>query len=749
MMADGLISSSLVGQEAANSPEPLTYCYHKDVDLLFKVKIDELEGELSSGSEAIDSADLYVVVTLYDGGQPLCASSYSTRCKSRPKNTSGVTWTDWIVMPIAVSDMPLDTLLCFTVWSSTSKDPVGGTTCYVFSTTGQLKRGQRRLQLHEGVPADGSDPSTTLGKVTKRTFESRTDKLLQRYKLHQINKIAWLDTLTFRQVTKLQHEVNERNPGPQALLARARQSQPYDSAPRHPILVVSFPRLPVPVFHQSLAGPIPASYPAIPQTGLVSIRDPEMDEIDNPCEVKAVKIMKYHHLVVDPDIKPNTGQYTKIQATLRGSPLKAPSTEECHLLWQFRYFLWKKKIGFTRFMRCVDWADAQELKEAVKMVPGWSGLTLENCLELLSAPFKGVNPVRQHAVKRLREETTETLMTILLQLVQALRYEDDALQSSLFELLTERAHENWELCSHFFWYSKVELHGSPESSALFSRVNDHYIEALRAQKPSFAAQIDKQLELMGCFTKLHESTLGKNSDRKARVQDAIRDGACGIAQCFHGYAPHEAGAKDSAKAGGLMTGLGKQFAAARASVVNLGATYSKSYDDPDDKLEDSISELPGVSTPLFPDIGLVGMRPDAHIFSSAKRPMALTCVKTDGELERVMFKAGDDIRQDQLVLQIINIMNELLLQDGLDLKLTPYRCLATSANDGLMEMVPDVVVLQTIYLNIHNYLRKYNYDEKGDFQLTNKCLDTWVRSNAGYAIITFILGIGYASHSSK
>eukprot|EP00659_Diplonema_papillatum_P015584 gene15584-23788_t len=106
-----------------------------------------------------------------------------------------------------------------------------------------------------------------------------------------------------------------------------------------------------------------------------------------------------------------------------------------------------------------------------------------------------------------------------------------------------------------------------------------------------------------------------------------------------------------------------------------------------------------------------------------------------------MFKAGDDIRQDQLVLQIINIMNELLLQDGLDLKLTPYRCLATSANDGLMEMVPDVVVLQTIYLNIHNYLRKYNYDEKGDFQLTNKCLDTWVRSNAGYAIITFILGI--------
>ena len=111
---------------------------------------------------------------------------------------------------------------------------------------------------------------------------------------------------------------------------------------------------------------------------------------------------------------------------------------------------------------------------------------------------------------------------------------------------------------------------------------------------------------------------------------------------------------------------------------------------------------------------------------------------------RLMYKSGDDIRQDQLVVQMIDLINKLLLQDGLDLKLTPYRVLATSVDDGLIEMVPQVTQLQTVLENIHGHLRKVgNYDPAGEFQLSKECLDNWVKSNAGYAIITFMLGIGY------
>jgi phosphatidylinositol 3-kinase len=43
---------------------------------------------------------------------------------------------------------------------------------------------------------------------------------------------------------------------------------------------------------------------------------------------------------------------------------------------------------------------------------------------------------------------------------------------------------------------------------------------------------------------------------------------------------------------------------------------------------------------------------------------------------------GDDLRQDQLVIQIINLMDKLLQKENLDLKLTPYKVLATGPDQG-------------------------------------------------------------------
>ena len=51
---------------------------------------------------------------------------------------------------------------------------------------------------------------------------------------------------------------------------------------------------------------------------------------------------------------------------------------------------------------------------------------------------------------------------------------------------------------------------------------------------------------------------------------------------------------------------------------------------------------------------------------------------------QVMFKLGDDLRQDQLILQLIMLMDRLLRRENLDLKLTPYNVLACSGNHGMM-----------------------------------------------------------------
>ena len=48
----------------------------------------------------------------------------------------------------------------------------------------------------------------------------------------------------------------------------------------------------------------------------------------------------------------------------------------------------------------------------------------------------------------------------------------------------------------------------------------------------------------------------------------------------------------------------------------------------------------------------------------------------------LIYKTGDDLRQDQLVVQLFELMDGLLKRENLDLRLTPYRCAAPSCPCG-------------------------------------------------------------------
>ena len=100
-----------------------------------------------------------------------------------------------------------------------------------------------------------------------------------------------------------------------------------------------------------------------------------------------------------------------------------------------------------------------------------------------------------------------------------------------------------------------------------------------------------------------------------------------------------------------------------------------------------------------------------------------------------MFKAGDDLRQDQLVIQLLTLMDMLLKRENLDLKLTPYKVLATGVDQGLVQFVPsqplaDILSAYTYEGGLLGFLRKHNPDPESiaTYGIQPNVMDTYLRS---------------------
>jgi len=92
------------------------------------------------------------------------------------------------------------------------------------------------------------------------------------------------------------------------------------------------------------------------------------------------------------------------------------------------------------------------------------------------------------------------------------------------------------------------------------------------------------------------------------------------------------------------------------------------------------------------DITLHGVRVEkTKVFTSATKPLLLPFYyrmlgdnENRPETFTMMFKTGDDMRQDALVLQLFSIMDQVLKEVGLDLNFTIYNLIAMTKDDGLL-----------------------------------------------------------------
>ena len=96
-------------------------------------------------------------------------------------------------------------------------------------------------------------------------------------------------------------------------------------------------------------------------------------------------------------------------------------------------------------------------------------------------------------------------------------------------------------------------------------------------------------------------------------------------------------------------------------------------------LRDSLERTP-TSLPLDPALEVCGIDVAAcSYFPSNTLPLRVQfrSAEDDGETLPVIYKVGDDLRQDMLTIQMIRIMDKLWLKEGLDLRMVTFNCVPT------------------------------------------------------------------------
>lgn len=744
------------------------------VGLPLSVKITRLEGEQTPipfstlvkrpdlrfiGSNQSPHSDLYVTVQLWADSKPLTIP-VQTAYKAFKNERK---WEQWLTLPVDYSFLPLSAQLAITLWDLSpaggegAEDhsiPFGGTTFPLFDKDNTLHKGRQKCHLHRHKAADGLAATTTPaflslpkrhqgGKndevIDKEQQETeRLEELLKKHEMGEIPAVPWLDQLVFRSIEKRnsllaktptksfqgEHTKDYIEKGVDDADSREKPVEDSLDEDRF-ILHIELPRFDFPVVfadHEYPPMPNPSMQrvpPPLPHNDgedsqlsrrIVRICDLEIDQLDNPCETKHRRLVRGQRTgAMDRDLRPNARFRDELNHIMSYPPTRTLTTEEKDLVWKFRHHLTRDKRALTKFVKAVNWQDGSEARQSVQLLSKWTEIDVDDALELLGPTFD--NPaVRAYAVERLRKSDDDELLLYLLQLVQALKFEHKSLDaskeqptdSSLARFLIQRATNSFMLGNYFHWYLMVECDdkspGQPaEHRKLFAKVEYDFMTELEKTDDGKETRktLLRQAQFIAVISKISSEIAAKGGPTIAK-----------------------------------KTERAKQFLA--------------------DPQNDLLNIDPPLPLPLDPSILISGVYPEeTAVFKSSLSPLKMAFRTSSGRHYPIIFKTGDDLRQDQLVIQIIMLMDQLLRKENLDLKLSPYKILATGATAGAVQFVPSasLAAISTKHRSsghppILHYLRVNNPDDRAPYGVRKEAMDTYVKSCAGYCVITYLLGVG-------
>uniref|UniRef100_A0A8C0K0H1 Phosphatidylinositol-4-phosphate 3-kinase catalytic subunit type 2 beta n=1 Tax=Canis lupus dingo TaxID=286419 RepID=A0A8C0K0H1_CANLU len=355
-------------------------------------------------------------------------------------------------------------------------------------------------------------------------------------------------------------------------------------------------------------------------------------------------------------------------------------------LWEKRYYCHSEVSSLPLVLASAPSWEWACLPDIYALLKQWTHMNHQDALGLLHATFPD-QEVRRMAVQWIGSLSDAELLDYLPQLVQALKYEC-YLDSPLVRFLLKRAVSDLRVTHYFFWLLKDGLKDSQ-----FSIRYQYLLAALLCCcGKGLREEFNRQCWLVNTLAKLAQ-----------QVREAT----------------------PSTRQGILRTGLEevRQFFALNGSC----------------------------RLPLSPSLLVKGIVPrDCSYFNSNAVPLKLSFQNVDplGENIRIIFKCGDDLRQDMLTLQMIRIMNKIWVQEGLDMRMVIFRCFSTGRGRGMVEMIPNAETLRKIQVEhgvtgsfkdrpLADWLQKHNPGED-EYE---KAVENFIYSCAGCCVATYVLGI--------
>ncbi|KAL4228605.1 Phosphatidylinositol 4 [Mactra antiquata] len=368
--------------------------------------------------------------------------------------------------------------------------------------------------------------------------------------------------------------------------------------------------------------------------------------------------------------------------------------QDKEMVWLMRVEIREKYPDYLPLvLTSVKWHNHIDVAKMQVLLSTWKQkIPVYHALELLDFNFPDRN-VRKYAVDCLQDLSDDEVSLYLLQLVQALKYEN-YLYCPLAEFLMERALRNQHIGQQLFWLLKSELH-NPVVTVRYGLMLEAYLKS----SPDHLSILFNQFEALN---KLNAVSQLVKSEKM----------------------------------------LSKEERHTNQAWYNMRAILGqKTYQE---KLSNLVSPL----SPLFKLNTLCTQQ--CVYMDSKKRPLYLvwTNEEKDGQETHIIYKNGDDLRQDMLTLQLLHVMDSIWQREGLDLRMNVYGCVATGLEQGMIEVVRRSATLAKIQ-KINNrgpFDRKTLLDWLKEKNPTREKLDRAIEeftlSCAGYTVATYVLGIG-------